>query len=61
MEKPVIDPSFIGVLSFRGCDQVFSVSNGRDNDYQEFNLSSLHQELQQRNELSKTNELSNTN
>jgi hypothetical protein len=38
-----------------------SVSNGRDIDYQEFNLSTLHRELQQMNELSNTNELSNMN
>jgi hypothetical protein len=42
MEKPVIDPSFIGILSFCGCDQVLSALIGRDIDYQDFNLSSLH-------------------
>jgi hypothetical protein len=60
MESPVIDPSFIGILCFSGCDQVFSVSNGGDMEYQEFNLSCLHQQLQQRDELNNTKELSNT-
>jgi hypothetical protein len=55
MEKPVINPSFTGILFFHGCDRVLSVSNGRDIDYQEFNLSSLHGELQQTNDLSNTN------
>jgi hypothetical protein len=61
MERPVINPSFIGILSFHGCDQVFSVSDGRDMEYQEFNLSSLHWDLQERNQCSNTKDLSNTN
>jgi hypothetical protein len=60
MERPVIDPSFIDILSFHGCDQVFSVLNGRDMEYRELNLSRLHQQLQERDELSNMKELSNT-
>jgi hypothetical protein len=46
-EQQMINPSSIGILSFHGCDWVLSVSNDRNIDYQEFNLSSLHWELQQ--------------
>jgi hypothetical protein len=33
MERLVIDPSFIAILSFHGCDWVFSVSNGGEMEY----------------------------
>jgi hypothetical protein len=44
MEKPVINPSFIGILSFRGCDWVFSVLNGGDIGCQENPVSFLSSE-----------------
>jgi hypothetical protein len=39
----VIDPSFVGIVSFRGDDHVMSVSKGGEPDFEEFNLSSLYQ------------------
>jgi hypothetical protein len=39
----VIDPSFVGIVSFRGDDRIMSVSKGGKPDFKEFNLSSLYQ------------------
>lgn len=44
LEKSVIDPSFVGIVSFRGDDRIMSVSKGGEPDFEEFNLSSLYQE-----------------
>ena len=46
LEKPVIDPSFVGIISFRGDDRIMSVSRGGKPDFEEFNLSSLYQKYQ---------------
>jgi hypothetical protein len=43
LEKSVIDPSFIGIVSFRGNDHIMSVSKGGEPFFEEFNLSSLYQ------------------
>jgi hypothetical protein len=43
LEKSVIDPSFVGIVSFRGNDRIMSVSKGGKPDFEEFNLSSLYQ------------------
>jgi hypothetical protein len=42
LEKSVIDPSFIGIVSFRGDDHNMSVSKGGEPDFEELNLSSLY-------------------
>jgi hypothetical protein len=42
LEKPVIDPSFVGIVSFRGDDRIMSVSRGGEPNFEEFNLSSLY-------------------
>jgi hypothetical protein len=34
----VIDPSFVGIVSFRGDYQIMSVSRGGKPDFEEFNL-----------------------
>jgi hypothetical protein len=47
LEKPVIDPSFVGIVSFHGDDQIMSVSKGGEPDFGEFNLSSLYQMSQE--------------
>jgi hypothetical protein len=39
LEKSVIDPSFLGIVSFRGYDHIMSVSKGGKPDFEEFNLS----------------------
>jgi hypothetical protein len=44
LEKLVIDPSFVGIVSFRGDNRIMSVSKGGEPDFEEFNLSSLYQE-----------------
>jgi hypothetical protein len=41
LEKPVINPSFVGIVSFCGDDQIMSVSSGGEPDFEELNLSSL--------------------
>jgi hypothetical protein len=41
LEKPVINPSFVGIVSFRGNDWTMSVSRGGEPHFEEFNLSSL--------------------
>jgi hypothetical protein len=41
LEKPVINPSFVGIVSFCGNDQIMSVSRGRKPKFEEFNLSCL--------------------
>jgi hypothetical protein len=41
LEKSVIDPSFLGIVSFRGDDRIMSVSKGGEPDFEEFNLSSF--------------------
>jgi hypothetical protein len=41
LEKPVINPSFVGIVSFRGNDQIMSVSRGGKPNFEEFNLSCL--------------------
>jgi hypothetical protein len=33
LEKPVIDRSFVGIVSFRGDDQIMSVSRGGEPDF----------------------------
>jgi hypothetical protein len=38
----VIDPSFVGIVSFHGNDRIMSVSRGGEPDFEEFNLSSLY-------------------
>jgi hypothetical protein len=43
LEKSVIDPLFIGIVSFRGDDHIMSVSKGGEPNFVEFNLSSLYQ------------------
>jgi hypothetical protein len=43
LEKPVIDPLFVGIVSFRGDDRIMSVSRGGEPNFEEFNLSSLYQ------------------
>jgi hypothetical protein len=43
-EKSVIDPSFVGIVSFCGDDHIMSVSKGGERNFEEFNLSSLYQE-----------------
>jgi hypothetical protein len=47
LEKPVIDPSIVGIVSFCGNDQIMSVSKGREPDLEEFNLYSLYQMSQE--------------
>jgi hypothetical protein len=47
LEKSVIDPSFIGIVPFRGDDRIMSVSKGGEPDFEEFNLSSLYQSSQE--------------
>jgi len=42
LEKSVIDPLFVGIVSFRGDDRIISVSKGGEPDFEEFNLSSLY-------------------
>jgi hypothetical protein len=39
----VINPSFVGIVSFHGNDQIMSVSRGGKHNFEEFNLSSLYQ------------------
>jgi hypothetical protein len=46
LEKPVIDPSFVGIVSFRGDDWIMSVSSGGKPDFEEFTLSCLYQQYQ---------------
>jgi hypothetical protein len=46
LEKLVIGPSFVGIISFCGNDQIMSVSRGGEPDFEEFNLSSLYQKYQ---------------
>jgi hypothetical protein len=43
LEKLVIDPSFLGIVSFRGDDRIMNVSKGGEPNFEEFNLSSLYQ------------------
>jgi hypothetical protein len=43
LKKPVIDPLFVGIVSFCGDNQIMSVSRGGKPDFEEFNLSSLYQ------------------
>jgi hypothetical protein len=43
LEKPVIDPLFVGILSFRGNNQIMSVSRGGEPNFEEFKVSSLYQ------------------
>jgi hypothetical protein len=43
LEKSVINPLFVGILSFRGDDHIMSVSGGGEPDFEEINLSSLYQ------------------
>jgi hypothetical protein len=43
LEKSVIHPSFLGIVSFHGDDRIMSVSKGGEPDFEEFNLSSLYQ------------------
>jgi hypothetical protein len=43
LEKSVIDPLFIGIVTFRGDDRIMSVSKGGEPNFEEFNLSSLYQ------------------
>jgi hypothetical protein len=43
LEKSVINPSFVGIVSFRGDDHIMSVSKGGEPDFEEFNLSSLYE------------------
>ena len=43
LEKSVIDPSFIGIVSFRRDDRIMSVSKGGKPNFEELNLSSLYQ------------------
>jgi hypothetical protein len=47
LEKSVINPSFVGIVSFRGDDHIMSVSKGGDPEFEEFNLSSLYQMSQE--------------
>jgi hypothetical protein len=47
LEKSVIDPSFVGIVSFHGNDHIMSVSKGGKPDFKEFNLSSLYQSSQE--------------
>jgi hypothetical protein len=47
LEKPVIDPSFVGIASFHGNDQIMSVSRGGEPDVEEFNISSLYRMSQE--------------
>jgi hypothetical protein len=47
LEKLVIDPSFVGIVSFRSDDRIMSVSKGGEPDFKEFNLSSLYQMSQE--------------
>jgi hypothetical protein len=47
LEKPVINPLFVGIVSFRGDDRIMSVSKGGEPDFEEFNLSSLYQMSQE--------------
>jgi hypothetical protein len=43
LEKSLIDPSFVCIVSFSGDDHFTSVSMGGDPDFEEFNISSLYQ------------------
>jgi hypothetical protein len=43
LEKSVINPLFVGIVSFCGDDHIMSVSKGGKPDFEEFNLSSLYQ------------------
>jgi hypothetical protein len=43
LEKSVIHPLFLGIVSFHGDDHIMSVSKGGEPDFEEFNLSSLYQ------------------
>jgi hypothetical protein len=47
----VIDPSFLGIVSFRGDDQIMNVSRGGKPDFEEFNLSSLYQMSQEQSTI----------
>jgi hypothetical protein len=47
MERMVINPTFLSIVSFHGNEQVLSVSNCEEMWYQEFNLSCLYKDLQQ--------------
>jgi hypothetical protein len=47
LEKSVIDPLFVGIVSIRGDDHIMSVSKGGKPDFEEFNLSSLYQMSQE--------------
>jgi hypothetical protein len=47
LEKSVIDPSFVGIVSFHGGNRIMSVSKGGEPDFEEFNLSSLYQMSQE--------------
>jgi hypothetical protein len=42
LEKPVIDPLIVGIVSFHGNDRIMSVSRGGEHNFEEFNLSSLY-------------------
>jgi hypothetical protein len=42
----MINPSFIGIVSFHGDDQIMSISRGGEPDFEEFNLSSLYWKYQ---------------
>jgi hypothetical protein len=44
LEKSVIDPSFLGIVSFHGDDHIMSVSKGGKPDFEEFNLCEISQE-----------------
>jgi hypothetical protein len=45
--KLVIDPLFLGIVSFSGDNQIMSVSRGGNPDFEEFILSSFHQKYQE--------------
>jgi hypothetical protein len=34
----VIDPSFVGIVSFHGDDEIMSVSRGGEPDFEDFNI-----------------------
>jgi hypothetical protein len=43
LEKSVINPLFVGIVSFRGDDRIISVSKDGEPNFEEFKLSSLYQ------------------
>jgi hypothetical protein len=47
LEKSLIDPLFVGIVSFCGNDHIMSVSKGGKLDFEEFNLSSLYKITQE--------------